>query len=162
MKYQKIVSVGGDWVKKGDLTNGMKATIVSETQPIPSQWEDKKGNMKNQDVCKVKFNGFETAYNVALNRATLNSLVEAFGEDSKDWMNKPLTVEVEKQRVSGRAVTALYLIPQGFHREDDNDGYAIIVRDENRPQSDNEDTGIHVEDVNSRLMASKENKNLPF
>jgi len=165
VKYTKQVSVGGDWVKKGDLKSGMKAVIVSETLPVPSQWEDKKGNLKNQDVCKVKFDGFETAYNVALNRATINGLVDAHGEDSKDWMNKPLSVEVEKQRVSGRAVIALYLIPQGFHREDDQDGYAIIVRDEDhRPQSrsEDEDSG-HVDDVNGQLMAVREKKSdLPF
>jgi len=165
MKYQKTVSFSGDWVKSADLKTGMKAVIISETNPMPSQFQNKDGSVKNQDVCKVKFNGFQTHYNVALNRATINGLVDAFGEDSKDWINKNLTVETEKMRVAGRAVTALYLIPDGFHRVDDENGYAVITRlEDNQPQSRNEDEDSgHVDDVNGQLMAAKENKKeLPF
>ena len=38
-----------------------------------------------QDACKVQFDGYEEPLKVALNRATINALVDAFGRSSKDW-----------------------------------------------------------------------------
>jgi hypothetical protein len=43
---------------------------------------------KTQDVTKVQFQGQTEALNVNLNRATINALVDAFAEDSKDGMNR--------------------------------------------------------------------------
>ena len=143
--YKKQISLGGSWVKSADLKTGMKAKIVSETNPIPSNFQNKDGSVKNQEVCKIKFDGFNDVFNVALNRATINGLVDAFGEDSVNWQNKVLSVETEKMRVSGKAVVALYLIPEGYERIDDSSGYAIIVKlvyqNPNQPE-----IGGHVED----------------
>ena len=127
MKYQKQVSFSGSWVKANELTSA-KAKIVSETIPQESQFQDKNGNVKNQDVAKVRFEGTDEPLNVSLNRATINGLIDAYGEDSVNWMNKTLTVETEKMRVAGKAVTALYLIPEGYKRVDDENGYAVIVK----------------------------------
>ncbi len=128
MKYTKQSSVGGAWAKAQDLKPGTKAKIVSETNPTPSSFLDKNGNPKVQDVAKVRFEGVQDVLNVSLNRATINGLVDAFGEDSKDWQNHPLTVETEKVRVAGKAVTALYLVPEGYEKIDDQNGYALIVK----------------------------------
>lgn len=130
MKYQSQTSMTGAWVDKSSLTNGTRAKIVSETKPIPSSFQDEKGNIKNQDVAKVQFEGQKEAVNVALNRSTIDGLISAFGDDSLNWMGKYLTVEVEKMRVAGKAVTALYLIPQGYRKVDDAEGYAKIVKDD--------------------------------
>jgi hypothetical protein len=58
--------------------------------------------------------GGDEPLNVNLNRATINGLVDAFGEDSALWIGHYLTVETEKMRVAGKAVVALYLIPKGY------------------------------------------------
>ena len=89
---------------------------------------NKDGSFKTQDVCKVQFEGMGEALNVSLNRATINGLVDAYGEDSKGWMGHYLTVEIEKMRVAGKAVTALYLIPAGYEKIDDSEGYTKIVK----------------------------------
>lgn len=127
MKYQKQISVSGSWAKASELT-AKRAKIVSETNPIPSSFLNKDGSTKNQDVCKVKFEGVEEPMNVSLNRATINGLVDAFGEDSAAWQNHVLTVATEKVRVAGKAVTALYLVPEGYVKTDDANGYAVIVK----------------------------------
>jgi len=129
MKYQ-IVKSAGAWVDKASLKNGTRAKIISETRNEPSKFLNTDGSPKMQDNCKVQFEGATEAVNISLNRATLNALVEAYGEDSLNWMNKTLTVEVEKMRVAGKAVIALYLIPKGFKKIDDADGYAVIVPNE--------------------------------
>lgn len=128
MKYQAQSSLSGAWVDKSKLTNGQRAKIVSETKPIPSNFQDDKGNVKNQDVCKVHFEGQPESVNVSLNRATINGLIDAFGDDSVNWQGHYLKTEVEKMRVAGRAVTALYLIPEGYEKVDDAEGYAVIQK----------------------------------
>ena len=128
MKYQKSSTTSGAWAKGSELAGITKAKIVSETIPQPSQFKDKNGNDKTQDVCKVRFEGKEEALNLSLNKATINGLVDAFGEDSKEWMNHPLTVETEKVRVAGVARVAIYLIPQGYEKVDNDQGFADIVK----------------------------------
>lgn len=128
MKYQSQSTISGGWVDKSTLTNGQKAKIVSEAQPVPSSFKDSKGNSQTQDVAKVQFEGAKESVNCNLNKPTVQALISAFGEDSKDWMGHYLTVEMEKVRVAGKAVTALYLLPEGFIKTDDDAGYAVVVR----------------------------------
>lgn len=132
--YKKQSMIGGKWAKAAELANVKRAKIVSEAVPQASSFINKDGSSKTQDVCKVQFEGMTEALNVSLNRATINGLVEAFGEDSKAWQGQYLSVETEKMRVAGKAVTALYLIPKGYKRIDDENGYAMIV-----PESSKED-----------------------
>lgn len=131
-KYQKQSTMTGTWLKAGDLKNGTEAKIVSETVPSPSSFLDKNGNTKTQDVCKVRVAGLPEAFNVSLNRATINALVDAFGDDSLNWQNKPLTIETEKVRVAGKAVVAVYFIPAGYQKVDDANGYAMIIRNDDQ------------------------------
>ena len=128
MKYQQVTSLSGAWVDKTKITNGQKAKIVSETKPIPSSFQDEKGQIKNQDVCRVYFEGEKESVNVALNRATITGLISAFGDDSVNWQRHYLKAEVEKMRIAGKAVTALYLIPEGYTKVDDEEGYATIIK----------------------------------
>lgn len=139
MQYTKTVSVDGDWVKKAEIVSGTKAKIVSETTTQASSFLDKDGKTKSQDVCKVKFEGGKEAVNVTLNRATINALVDAFGSESLDWQNKVLIAETEKMRVAGKAVVALYLIPEGYVRTDDENGYAVISKKGENRTSPSED-----------------------
>lgn len=129
--HEKTVQVFGAWVKAAELKNGMKARLMSEVINQPSSFTDPKtGAIKTQDVAKVKFEGLNDIFNVSINRATMNALIEAFGTDDSNWQDKILTVETEKMRVGGKAVTALYLIPAGYKKIDDDQGYAVIVKNE--------------------------------
>ena len=128
MKYQSQTTISGGWVDKSKLTNGQRAKIVSEAQPVPSSFQDAKGNAQTQDVARVQFEGAKESVNCNLNKPTVNALIQAFGEDSKDWMGHYLTVEVEKVRVAGVARTALYFLPEGFIKTDDESGYAVVCR----------------------------------
>jgi hypothetical protein len=127
-KYSKSSTVGGKWAKAAEIENGTTAKIVSETVPQASSFTNKDGSPKTQDVCKVQFVGVDEPLNVSLNRATINALVDAFGEDSIKWQGHTLSVETEKMRVAGKVVHALYLIPKGYARIDDENGYALIIK----------------------------------
>lgn len=155
MDYQKSSSIAGSWAKGSELTQVERAEIITETKPHPSNYLNKDGSVKMQDVCKVKFDGQEPL-NVNLNRPTINALIDAFGKNSTQWMNKKLSVETEKVKVAGKTVTALYLIPEGFKKVDDADGYTVIVRenegvqtapDEEIPIIDVEDDGVKIGEI---------------
>lgn len=127
-KYSKSQAIAGAWVKGSEVQSGTRVKLVSETNPMPSQFQNKDGSVKMQDVAKIQFSGEAEPKNISLNRATINGLVDAFGEDSADWMNHVLLIETEKVRVAGKAVTAVYLVPEGYERVDDENGYTVIVK----------------------------------
>ncbi len=130
--YTKSSGISGAWVKASELENGVKAKLVSETEP-------KEGEYGTQNVAKIRFQG-ETgeAKNVNLNKPTLNALVDAFGGDSKNWIGKLLTARTEQMRVGGKKVTALYLIPEGYSLQDDEGGYLVIEKEKESEQKTSE------------------------
>lgn len=133
--YKKSGGLGGKWAKASELQNIRSAKIVSETAPQPSQFKDKNGNEKMQDVCKVQFRGVEEVLNVSLNRATIDALVDAYGEDSKNWQGHDLAVDVQNALVGGKWVHMLFLVPEGYERSIDANGYMVITKkEEERPQ----------------------------
>jgi hypothetical protein len=158
MIYKKKQSIGGKWVKASEIQNGTRAKIMSETKPQPSQFFDKNGNAKTQDVAKVRFENLPEVVNVGLNRATINGLIDAFGEDTANWQNHYLTVITESGRVSGRAVTYLYLIPEGFEKINDANGYAVITRKGSPVIKDEDIPVVDVEEEQEEIDL----KDIPF
>lgn len=120
--YKKSTGLYGAWAKMSDLINVRRAKIVSETEPI-------EGKFGVQDVCKVQFEGIMEPLNVRLNRTTIDGLVDAFGEDSSKWQGHVLSVETETTRIGGKRVTILYLLPEGYNRIDDENGYTHIAKE---------------------------------
>jgi len=128
MKYTKSQAIAGAWVKGSEVVSGTHCKLMSETNPMPSQFLNKDGSVKMQDVAKIQISGDAEQKNISLNRATINGLVDAFGEDSAGWQGHVLTIETEKVRVAGKAVTAVYLVPEGYERVDDENGYTVILK----------------------------------
>lgn len=126
--YEKSQPLTGKWVKGSEVKSGTKCKLVSEVQPVESQFKKQDGSPKTQDVGKVRFEGAAESLNISLNRATLNALVDAFGKDSKNWVGRELTAETEKVVVSGKRVTAVYLIPDGYELGEDANGYVMIQK----------------------------------
>jgi hypothetical protein len=121
---------GGAWAVKKDLYNSRvaKCKIVSETNPVENtQFKNEDGSPTTQDVCKVQFDGATEALKVALNRATINGLIDAFGRSSSLWQGHELKVEIDKE--SGNKYP-MYLIADGYKRIEDENGYSIIVKDD--------------------------------
>jgi hypothetical protein len=125
--YDEKSFTSGKWADKAELYDKRvkDAKIVSETNPETSSFKNEDGTPQMQDVCKVQFAGYDEALKVSLNRATINALVNAHGRSSKDWQGHPLTVEVDK--LPGKKFP-LYLIPEGYKRIEDENGYSVIVK----------------------------------
>lgn len=128
MDYQKKTVTGGKYANKAELyEQGVKrAKIVSETNDEPSQFKDKNGNLKMEATCKVLFQGQNEGLKTRLNQATINALVDAFGGNSKLWMNHELGVQIDKW--PGKKYY-LYLIPEGYKTVENDDGYIDIVKE---------------------------------
>lgn len=126
--YNKHQVVQGKWVKGSEVKQGAKCKLVSETNPRESQFQNKDGTPKVQDVAKIMFSGEKEPMNVSLNRATIEALVDAFGEDSAKWMGNILTAHTEKVMVGGKRVTAVYLVPEGYAVSEDAGGYIQILK----------------------------------
>lgn len=117
-------TIAGDWVKASELKSGVKAKLTSGVEVVPSKFNE--GKFDN--VSKIKFADEPTVIkNVRLNRATMDGLIDAFGADDANWIDKPLTVQTEKTVVAGKRVTALYLLPEGFDLKEDSEGYVKVV-----------------------------------
>lgn len=125
--YDKRGFTSGKWAVKADLYNAgvKKCKIVSETNPEESgSFKNDDGSPVVQDVCKVQFEGQSEPLKVNLNRATINALIDAFGRQSSKWQGHELTVEIRKEQ--GKKYP-MYLIPDGFAVEDDENGYPVVV-----------------------------------
>lgn len=127
-EYQKSERINGDWVKGKDVRSGSKAKFTSEVHPTASQFKDKEGNPQMQDVGKILIQGDTEAKNISVNRSSLNALIDAYGNDSANWIGKILTIETLKMMVAGKMQTAVYLIPEGYELKEDDAGYMEIVK----------------------------------
>jgi hypothetical protein len=134
MDYEKKEFIAGKWADKAELYEKRvsKAKIVTETNPETSAFKNEDGTPQMQDVCRVQFPGYPEALKVSLNRATINSLVDAFGRASKDWQGHVLMLEIDK--LPGKKFP-LYLIPEGYKRTEDENGYSVIVKQGAAPAS---------------------------
>lgn len=118
----KSSAVGGKWIDKKTLKTGDIAKIKTEATEQPSQ----QGGM--QWVCKLHVKGQMEPANFAINKPSKNALIDAFGEDTNNWIDKTLTITVEKTIISGKRGIGAYLIPEGFEMGEDPGGYIVISK----------------------------------
>lgn len=119
MKYTKSSGTFGKWARASEIVSGTKVKLTTETAPQASEFG-------TQDVAKARFQGTQEDVNVRLNKTTVNGLIDAFGDDSKDWIGKVLTAQTEKALVGGKRVAILYLVPEGYELKDTSDGFVTI------------------------------------
>ena len=102
--------------------------MVAETKPRESQFKNKDGSVKMQNVSKIQFEQGGEPFNISLNRANLNALIDAFGDDSVKWQGHLLSVQTEKIQVAGKRVVAIYLVPDGYELGEDENKYVVISK----------------------------------
>lgn len=121
MKTSKSTG-GGAWLDKKTLRTGDIAKLVTEAV-------DMEGQNGTQLVAKLRIKGStDEAKNISINSPTKNALIDAFGDETKNWTNNLLTVHVEKTLIAGKRGTALYLIPDGYEVSEDAGGYLVIMK----------------------------------
>lgn len=112
----------GSWLDKKTLKTGDIIKLVSEAIEVPSQ----QGGMQIVAKCRVK-GVTGDATNISINKPTKNALIDAFGDDSVNWVDKLLTVHIEKTMIAGKRGIAAYLVPEGYEVGEDEGGYLVIT-----------------------------------
>lgn len=145
--YTKSSNVSGKWFKGADFygKDGLKAKIITEVNETPSQFKNQDGTIKMQNVGKVQFEGMPEPLNMSVNGPTKDSLIEVFGNDSKNWTNKLLFLEVEKTLIGGKRAYVPYLIPEGYERVEDEMGYMHITKKGNKVEANPEEINLDME-----------------
>lgn len=119
---QRSGGTGGKWLDKKTLATGDKLKLTTEADWIPSQ----QGGEQLVAKCKVQGKTTEDM-NVAINAPSKNGLIDAFGDDTANWRNQPLTVEIFNTLIAGKKGIALYLVPEGFELKENAEGYLNIT-----------------------------------
>lgn len=137
----------GSWLDKKTLKTGDILKLVSEAKEIPSQ----QGGMQIVAKCKVKGQTGEPT-NISINKPSKNALIEAYGDDSINWVDKPLGVHIEKTMIAGKRGIAMYLVPEGYQVAEDDAAYLVIVKlgqqvEKTAMKSIAEDEQINPEDI---------------
>lgn len=115
MRYEKKVSVG-KWVKKGeDFKDKDILVIASEGQQV-------QGTYGVQNVFLVRCpNGNEG--NLSFNQTSINNMIDAFGEDSVQWVGKKVKVWLIMQSVSGKMQRVPYVTHPDAEIVEDGAGF---------------------------------------
>jgi hypothetical protein len=100
---------------------------VSECTKQESRFKNKDGEAKTENVAKVRLQGDQATYNIRLNWTTVFGLVDAFGKESKEWIDKVLTVKTVEALVGDTMRTIVYLIPEGFELAK-NEEKKLVIR----------------------------------
>ena len=112
MKYEK--SIGGKWLNGDEVESGTKAKLLSEVVKQDSRFKDPEGNAKTENVGKIRLQGVDEPLNVRLNWTSVYGLIDAYGDDSKEWIGKVLTIKTLDAMVGDTMRTIVYLVPEGF------------------------------------------------
>lgn len=135
MKVFKKVTISGEWVKiKEDIFDGDIIGIVSTGEKVMGKYgeryvftiETKKGEEKN----------------MTFNQTTMNHMIDAFGDDTDDWIGQSIKVWLVKSNVKGKMTDVAYLTAPDW--VETKDGFAppatSEVKDEDIPIIEDEST----------------------
>lgn len=144
MKLPKNSNVKGAWLDKKTLKTGDAIKIVSEA----TLEEGQKGQ---QLVARVLVRGGDKeAKNLGINQPSKAALIEAYGDETAEWINKVVTVSVERVVIGGKRQLATYLIPEGFELTEDSGGFLVVQRIGVAPEEVNQEPredDFKVEDI---------------
>ena len=113
----------GEWLDKKTAQSGTIVKIVAETKAVDREFE---GKINKQNITKIEIG--KDVKNMSLNKPTINGLVSAFGNESKDWIGKEATLIIESSVIGGKRVKIAYLVPSGYQLTEDDNGYLIVSK----------------------------------
>lgn len=103
-------STTGSWLNKDKVEEGQRVKLVSECTKKESKFTNPDGTPQVANEVKAQFEGMTEPVNMNLNWTTVYALIEAFGDESKNWMGHTLTAKI-KDATTG---VSIYLVPDGF------------------------------------------------
>ncbi len=131
----KIV-IPSDYVKVGtNIKEGDKVKLLDE-----GEW----GTLTGKDGTEKKVLNFRlqmadgSVKGYTMNKTTQRKMIEAFGNESENWMNKPLIAHTPEQLSFGRLMKILVLVPQEWKGEKNVPVKDLPEEDEPEEEEDDE------------------------
>jgi hypothetical protein len=116
MRVQKVIRAQGDYAKKGeDIKDGDLVTIHDAGQIVNGDYGDRM-------VFKVETRNGDK--NLSFNQKSMNNLIDAFGDDTVNWVGKKAKIWMVKAMVSGKFQNIVYLSDIGWMMADDGTFFA--------------------------------------
>lgn len=100
-----------------DIKNG-------DTITLKSAGEVEEGQYGAQFVMNIETRNGDKRMNV--NQTSINVMIDAFGDESTDWVGKEVTVYTKKDIINNKKVIIAYLAPEGYILDEWGD----LVKDE--------------------------------
>ena len=98
---------GGNYVKATDVQNGDRVTFMDEGEWIESQYKKEDGSPRMQFVMTVKCKGEDKK--MRINKTNSDTLVDAYGPETQEWIGKQAIITVEKVLVAGKKMDTILL-----------------------------------------------------
>ncbi len=110
---KKAGGIDGKWAKVGaDIRDGDRIKILD------AGIVDDSGNFGPKKVFKIMTHSKEE-FNLGFNQTSLNNLVDGFGGETEEWVNKVVSAFVVRQMVGDGLKNVLYIAPEGWTMDDD-------------------------------------------
>jgi hypothetical protein len=97
----------GNYLKAEDCKGGEICEILDEGEITEIQTPE--GKTKSVMNFQIKINDGEKTFTP--NKSNGNILVEAFGEDTEQWVGKKFKIEMTKVRVFGKVKPSILVVP---------------------------------------------------
>jgi len=111
MKIIKKVSVSGEFAKVGkDIVDGDVVEILDSGTIISGEWGDR-------HAFKIGTSNGERI--LSFNQTSLNNLIDAFGDNSEEWIGSKVKVFVIKQMIDNKLKNVAYLTGEDWMMTDD-------------------------------------------
>jgi len=138
MKYQKRVSVGA-FLKKGvDIKDGDLVEIANEGKEV-------QGEFGIQNIFLIKLaDGREG--NVGFNQTSINNMIDAFGEDSLNWIGKKAKAWIIRSNVQGKIIPVLYISHPDAELSDEGT-FSLPTEPKKKSKKDVAEDEINAEDI---------------
>lgn len=107
----KIVSAR-NYLKTENIKQGDLITILNEGEMVASaKYTYPNGEPRKDFLIKVKHNDVEA--DMRINATNKKVLVAAFGDETKDWVNKQIKLDTANIMVSGKTMKTIVMLPVG-------------------------------------------------
>ncbi|MDD5178303.1 MAG: hypothetical protein PHT54_03440 [Candidatus Nanoarchaeia archaeon] len=135
MKFIKKVSLG-QFLKKGeDIKENDIIKVANEGKKVPGEFGD-------QDVFLVKLEDGREG-NLAFNSTSINAIIDAYGEESKNWIGKELKVWMIRMAVQGK-IKPVYYFTHPDAELNEEGTFVLPVKNKSKKKKEEEDIEIPI------------------
>ncbi len=111
-----------NWLKADIIKAGETITILDEGAWVTSaKFTKDSGEPKKDYVCKVTYG--DKQYDLTINKTRRDTLIAAYGKDSKGWINKSCKVEAVNCMVGNKMLKTIVLFPIDGAKKEASLGY---------------------------------------